>query len=110
MRRAAPCSSDASEMGELPDDWALPTITPVNEAWFTAGALAVQCCSVCSTLQHPPEEVCHRCGAMNFTTKIVSPRGTIVSHTVVHYPAHPALADAVPYTVVIVSPDDAPHV
>jgi uncharacterized OB-fold protein len=31
------------------------------------------------------------------------------SYTVVHYAANPALADAVPYTVVLVSLDDAPH-
>ena len=29
-------------MGALPQDWALPTLTPWNEAWFTTGALIVQ--------------------------------------------------------------------
>ncbi len=35
--------------------------------------------------------------------------GTVHSYTVVHYAANRALADAVPYTVVLVSLDDAPH-
>ena len=39
-----------------------------------------------------------------------APRGTIHSYTVVHYPANPALAASVPYTVVLVSLDDAPHI
>ena len=46
----------------LPEDWALPALTPFNEAWFTSGALAVQRCTSCATLQHPPEEICHACG------------------------------------------------
>ena len=32
------------------------------------------------------------------------------SYTVVHYAANRALADAIPYTVVLVSLDEAPHV
>ena len=96
-------------MGSLPLDWGLPELTPTNEAWFTSGALAVQRCASCSTLQHPPEEVCHACGGMTFDVEVLSPRGTVHSYTVIHYAANPALADAVPYTVVLVSLDDAPH-
>lgn len=96
-------------MGALPLDWGLPELTPVNQAWFTSGALAIQRCSSCSTLQHPPEEICHACGAMDFGVEVLAPRGTVHSFTVVRYPANPALADAVPYTVVLVSLDDAPH-
>lgn len=96
-------------MPGLPDEWTVPTLTPLNEAWFTAGVLAIQCCRSCESLQHPPEDVCHACGSMDFQTRTLAPRGTIASFTVVHYPASPALADAVPYTVVLVSLDDAPH-
>jgi len=94
----------------LPDDWALPALTPFNEPWFTSGAIAIQRCASCATLQHPPEEVCHACGAMSFDTATLGPSGTVHSYTVVHYAAHPALASAVPYTVVLVSLDDAPDV
>lgn len=97
-------------MPPLPQDWALPQLTPFNEAWFTSGTLAVQRCTACATLQHPPEEICHACGAMTFDHVALAPRGTVYSYTVVHYPANPALADAVPYTVVLVSLDEAPEV
>ena len=97
-------------MPALPDDWALPALTAFNRAWFTSGALAVQRCTSCATLQHPPEEVCAACGAMTFDHVELAPTGTVHSFTVVHYAANAALAAAVPYTVVLVSLDDAPHV
>lgn len=96
-------------MGALPADWGVPELTDINRAWFTSGSLAIQRCTSCSTLQHPPEEVCHVCGGMAFDTQVLAPSGTVHSHTVVHYPANRALADAVPYTVVLVSLDEAPH-
>ena len=94
----------------LPLDWGVPQLTPLNRAWFTSGALAVQRCTDCAVLQHPPEEICHACGAMTFDSVELSPHGTVHSYTVVHHAAHPALADAVPYTVVLVALDDAPSV
>lgn len=97
-------------MSVLPHDWALPALTPFNEAWFTSGAIVIQRCASCATLQHPPEEVCSACGAMAFDTATMAPTGTVYSHTVVHYAANGALADSVPYTVVLVSLDDAPHI
>ncbi len=96
-------------MGRLPSDWGVPELTDTNRAWFTSGALAVQECTACATLHHPPEEVCHACGGMTFGTRMLSPRGNVHSYTVVHYAANRALSDSVPYTVVLVSLDDAPH-
>ncbi len=96
-------------MGRPPSDWAVPALTDVNRAWFTSGALAVQQCGSCSTLLHPPEEVCFECGGMQLDTTVLAAKGTVHSFTVVHYPANRALSDAVPYTVVLVSLDDAPH-
>ena len=97
-------------MGDLPRDWGLPQLTPVNSAWFTSGAFAVQRCEECGQLQHPPEEACHGCGGTTFGVQELEPRGTVHSYTVVHYPANPALAESVPYTIVLVSLDDAPHI
>jgi uncharacterized protein len=97
-------------MGALPADWGLPEITDTNRAWFTSGALSVQECESCATLIHPPEEVCHSCGSMSFGTRVLAPRGTVHSYTIVHYAANRALADAVPYTVVLVTLDEAPQV
>ena len=47
---------------------------------------------------------------MTFTTTAVAPRGTVHSYTVAHYPAHRALAEHVPYTVVLVSLDEHPEI
>ena len=97
-------------MGRLPDDWALPALTETNGAWFTSGELALQECCECRSVQHPPEEVCRSCGATEFGHRVVAPVGTLHSYTVAHYAVHPALRDAVPYAVVLVSLDDAPDV
>ena len=96
-------------MGALPPDWALPELTPFNRAWFTSGEIAVQRCTACATLQHPPEEVCHACGSMTFDHAVLAPTGVVHSYTVAHYAANPALAASLPYVVVLVSLDDAPH-
>jgi len=61
-------------------------------------------------LQHPPEEVCPRCGHTEFDHRVLAPIGTVYSYTIAHYPAHPDLADSVPYAVVLVSLDEAPEV
>jgi uncharacterized protein len=96
-------------VGALPPDWALPQLTPFNTAWFTSGEIAIQRCVACTTMQHPPEEICHACGAMSFDVEILAPTGTLHSYTVVHYAANAALAAALPYTVALVQLDDAPH-
>jgi hypothetical protein len=99
----------ATAGGVLPAGWVVPALDPYNRTWFTSGTLAVQRCLDCGTLQHPPEEICHGCGSMELGTTALVGRGTVHSFTVVHYPASPALAEAVPYTVVLVSLDDAPR-
>jgi uncharacterized OB-fold protein len=96
--------------GGLPAEWALPAITPFNRPWFTSGAIAVQECSRCGALQHPPEEICHRCGSMTFTTNVLAPTGTVHSYTIAHHSVNPRLDDAVPYAIVLVALDDAPGV
>jgi len=94
----------------LPSDWALPALTPLNEAWFSSQTLAVQRCTACSVRQHPPEEICHRCGATAFTHDVLGTAGTVYSYTVAHYAVNRALADSVPYAVVLVSLDEDPTI
>jgi uncharacterized OB-fold protein len=96
--------------GAPPPDWATPVVTPLNREWFTSGTLAVQRCAGCGAVQHPPEEVCHSCGGMEFKYEAVAPRGTVYSFTVAHYAASPALLDSIPYAVVLVSLDELPEV
>ena len=88
-------------MSVLPEDWALPAPTAITEAWFTSRTIAVQTCAECGSRQHPPEELCHRCGAMSFTYPALSPNGTLHSYTVAHYAVNRALAPHVPYAVVL---------
>jgi uncharacterized OB-fold protein len=97
-------------MPRLPDGLNLPEITPFNEAWFTSGSVAVQRCEACGCRQHPPGEVCHRCGGESFGHDVLSPVGRVYSHTVIHHAASPALAESVPYTVVIVALDEDPTI
>ena len=94
----------------LGEDWTLPGLSPLNREWFGRGELRVQTCEVCATLQHPPEEICHQCGSMRFGHTSMAPRGTVYSYTVAHYPVHRALAQYVPYAVVLVSLDEQPEI
>jgi uncharacterized OB-fold protein len=98
------------ERGVLPFDWAVPAVNDTNRAWFTSGELALQQCASCATVQHPPEETCHVCGAMRFVTRTVAPFGTVYSYTVVHHAVHPALGASIPYAVVLVRLDEQPDV
>jgi uncharacterized protein len=94
--------------GIMPVGWALPALNDFNRPFFTTGKIVLQECSACGTVQHPPEEVCHRCLGMAFGVRETSGKGTIYSFIVVHHPVAPALKDAVPYAVVLVSLDDVP--
>jgi uncharacterized OB-fold protein len=90
--------------------WTAPVVNAINRDWFTSGALTLQQCDGCGVVQHPPEEVCHACGGMVFSSRVVSPTGTVHSFTVVHHSVHPALDPFVPYTVVLVALDEVPDV
>ena len=96
--------------GSPPSDWATPEVTPLNRAWFTSGTLAVQRCTKCGAIQHPPEEFCNSCAGTDFDHRVVEPRGTVHSFTVAHYAPSAALAESVPYAVVLVSLDELPEV
>jgi hypothetical protein len=94
----------------LPEDWLVPQLDANNRAFFTSGKLMLQECAGCGAVQHPPEDVCHRCQGIAFKSREIAPRGTVYSYTVVRHPTHPALSQAIPYVVVLVSPDELPSV
>lgn len=94
----------------MPDGWAIPEIDAFNGPFFTSGRVVIQECVSCGTMQHPPEEVCHRCLGMEFLGRETSGIGTIDSYIVVHHPVAPALASVVPYTVVLVGLKEFPDV
>ena len=69
-------------------EWSLPALDAFNRDWFTSGRIAVQQCSACATLQHPPEEICAACGSTTFTSRTLAPTGTVYSFTIVHHAAN----------------------
>ena len=69
--------------------------------------LWVQRCRVCATWQWGPEWLCHACHSFDVGWDEVTPqRGRIYSWERPWHPVHAALADGVPYTVLLV---ELPH-
>ncbi len=94
----------------LGSQWMLPALDDSNREFFTAGALRIQRCNGCQEFQHPPEEICGACQSFDLGSNECSGAGTVESSIIVHHPVHPLLADHLPYTVALVSLDDAPGV
>ena len=94
----------------LGDDWLLPALDARNRAWFSSGELALQACTRCAAVQFPPEDACRSCGSFALGTRKSAGRGLVESVAVVHHAVHPLLRLRVPYAVVLVALDDAPHV
>ena len=92
------------------DGWMLPALDEANREFFTSGTIVVRECRGCQTIQHPPEDLCYRCGGYEFGGREVAGTGTIYSHTVIRHPVHPKLSERLPYTVVLVSLDELPDV
>ena len=69
------------------------TVTQDNEFWFAAardGRLAIQRCTDCSTLRHPPGPACPACRSFGWDYVVASGRCTLHSWTVIHHPRDPA--------------------
>lgn len=64
--------------------------------------LCFQRCKGCGTWRHLPRNMCAACGSSEWEWAASSGRGKIYSWTVAHQAMHPALADEVPYVVVVV--------
>jgi hypothetical protein len=72
--------------------------------------LRFQRCRSCGRFRHPPLPGCPHCGSTEVEWVRVGGRGRVFSYTVIHHPSLPALAEHVPYNVVLVEFDDAPGV
>lgn len=92
----------------LGDGWVLPTLTPNNTPFFTAGTIQIQFCEDCGHAQHPPDDVCYACQGTRLAFRGMPGTGRVESAVLVHHPIHPALKDRVPYVIAIVSVDGAP--
>ena len=64
-----------------------------DNAWWweqaDRGKLAIQRCSSCQTLRHPPRPMCGDCRSMNWDFIESAGRGTVTSYTVMHHPRFP---------------------
>lgn len=64
--------------------------------------LVMQRCVSCHRLIWYPRFVCPHCGHFELEWEQLSGRGNVYAVSVHHRPAHPAFADRVPYSVVLV--------
>ena len=72
--------------------------------------LVLQRCKPCGHIWHPPSEFCAFCQAGEFEWIDASGAGVIHSYTVVHHAAHAAVADWIPYTILLVDLVEGPRV
>jgi uncharacterized OB-fold protein len=94
----------------LGDEWTVPALGEYTSPYFASGKIQFQTCTECGTLQHPPDELCGACQGTRLEFREYGSEGRIETFAVVHQAVHPKLKDALPYTVVVVSVDDAPGV
>lgn len=87
----------------------LPVVDDPDTAGFFAAAarhqLVVRSCSSCRAVLHPPRRHCGACGSWDTEWQELRGTGRVVSWVVAEHPLHPAFP--VPYTVLLVEPDDA---
>ena len=74
------------------------------------GELAFQRCANCKTFRHPPGPICPQCSSFDAEWHTVEGKGTIYSWEIVTLALNDAMADYVPYNVVLVEFADAPGV
>ena len=72
--------------------------------------LEMQRCQDCRRLIWYPRFVCPHCGGMTLAWEPLSGRGVVHAVSVHHRPALPALADKVPYSVVLVDLDEGARI
>jgi uncharacterized OB-fold protein len=68
--------------------------------------LTMQRCDSCERLVWYPRYVCPHCGESALHWEQLSGQGVVYAVSVHHRPAHPAFADRVPYSVVLVDLDE----
>lgn len=93
-----------SEKRAIPMPVPMPEMQLDEEFWSHCAQerLCFQRCKSCGTWRHLPRNMCAACGGAGWEWAASSGRGKIYSWTVVHQAMHPALADEIPYAVVVV--------
>ena len=76
-----------------------------DNAWWwqqaAEGKLAIQRCSNCQQLRHPPRPMCSECRSIEWDSIAACGRGTISSYTVLHHPQFPGFD----YPIIIILVD-----
>lgn len=67
--------------------------------------LRIQYCADCDQARHPPTPLCPKCQSAKVEWREVPDSGYIYTYTVVHYAAHPAVSQQLPYVVAAVTFD-----
>jgi uncharacterized OB-fold protein len=95
-------------VGTYLDGLPLPTVDRTNAGFWAAAAedrLAIQRCTACGWHRHPPTEGCFHCGSLEWDWDTLPGTGEVFTYTWVGHAIHPAIADRVPYNVVVVQLD-----
>lgn len=64
--------------------------------------LCFQHCADCSKARHPPTPICPACRSAAVEWKEAPARAEVYTYTVIHYAAHPAVKDRLPYVAAVV--------
>ena len=96
---------------------AYPYLLPLADAltqpfWDAAKQhrLAIQHCSDCGKLRHPPTRNCAACDSEAIGWRALSGRGTLYSFTIVHQTALPNWRAAGPFNIALVALEEAPEI
>lgn len=94
-------------------DKPIPVLRGEERVYFEEakkGRLVFQQCRECAQRIFYPRTVCTRCMSEDLEYVASSGRGTVYSYTTLYTPGHPAFADDVPYTIVLVTLEEGVRV
>ena len=74
------------------------------------GRAALQRCTNCGSVWHPPQPRCPSCQAPNPEWIVSEGKGQVHSYTVVRHAVHSAMTERLPYAVVLVELDEGPKI
>lgn len=83
----------------------VPHPTPLSAPYWEGarqGKLLLQRCGACGKVRHYPQLLCGQCQSDQVEWFHASQRGAVHSWTVAHHAFHPAFAEELPYTLVLV--------
>ncbi|TDU31684.1 hypothetical protein DFR24_1061 [Panacagrimonas perspica] len=93
-------------MSWFADDMPRP-VPHMDDAAFWEGCaerrLLFQHCAGCSTARHPPTPICPVCRSSATQWREAPAHAEVYTYTVIHYAAHAAVKDRLPYVAAVVS-------